>query len=396
MYNAMKKLRSVLAHPQTGLISATIAFPILLYLYFVWQSPNWTLTAPRNIAVIVLSILYLAISISDDYLIDWKKPVSVYSFTFGAMALGLAINFLAEPGFLWIILLPLVGMAEQALNSVGRWAIYILTLLGASGPFILEDGLSGLTSAAFFIPAILFVIVFSRLMLRADKAREKAEELTLELEDANRQLGEYAVQAEELATTQERNRIAREIHDNLGHYLTVVNVQLEAAKVVLDKNPDKALDAINKAQNLAKEGLTAVRQSVVQLRENPLNNQPLPDAIQKLIRENQSAGIDTQLVVEADPRPLTPNTTLALYRIVQEALTNIRRHSNATTAEVRLNYESSNQVQIEVSDNGKGAADTQNGFGLMGIRERVHILEGNMQIETQPNGGFTLNVSVPT
>lgn len=392
----MKQVRSFLTSPQTGLVAATIAFPILFYLYFVWNSPSRSITSAQNLTVIALSLVYLVLSTADDYLINWDAPLSKYRFIFTAMAIGLAINFLAEPGFLWIILLPLVGMAEQTLNQIGRWAMYILTLIGASGPFVLDEGLQGLSSAAFFLPAILFVIVFSRLMRTADKAREKAESLTIELEEANRQLGEYAVQAEELATTQERNRIAREIHDNLGHYLTVVNVQLEAAKVVLDSNPDKAKDAINKAQSLTQEGLTAVRQSVVQLRENPLNNQPLPDAIQKLIRENQSAGIETQLVVEAQPRPLAPNTSLALYRIVQEALTNIRRHSNATTAEVKLSYSNSQQVNIEVSDNGKGAADTQNGFGLMGIRERVNILEGNMQIQTQPNEGFTLNVSVPT
>ncbi len=396
MCNSMKQVRTFLTSPQTALVAATIAFPILFYLYFVWDSPSRSISSPRNITVIVLALIYLVICIADDYLIDWDNKLSTLGFIFGGMGLGLAINFLAEPGFLWIILLPLVGMAEQSLGVVGRWAIYISALVGASGPFVLEQGLQGLSSAAFFLPAILFVIVFSRLTLSANKAQRKAELLTEELEAANKQLGEYAVQAEELATTQERNRIAREIHDNLGHYLTVVNVQLEAAKVVLDKNPDKARDAISKAQNLAQEGLTAVRQSVVQLREDPLNNQPLPDAIQKLIRENQSAGIDTQLVVEAEPRPLTPNTNLALYRIVQEALTNIRRHSNATTAEVKLSYLNSQQVDIEVSDNGKGAADTQNGFGLMGIRERVNILEGNMQIQTEPNAGFTLNVSVPT
>ncbi len=142
-----------------------------------------------------------------------------------------------------------------------------------------------------FIPAVFFVVVFTHLRLNEKRAREEAERLTAELERANRQLAAYAMQVEEMATTQERNRLAREIHDNLGHYLTVVNVQIEAARAVLAANPARAQDALAKAQKLTREGLTAVRQSVSTWRESPLDNQSLADAILGLTAEIRQAGI---------------------------------------------------------------------------------------------------------
>lgn len=150
------------------------------------------------------------------------------------------------------------------------------------------------------------MVVFTEQGQRERLARRYAEELTADLETANRQLSAYALQAEELATTQERNRLAREIHDNLGHYLTVVNVQIAAAKVLLAADPQRALDALDKAQTLTQEGLGAVRQSVAALRESPLGKRPLPEAISALVTESNNAGIVTELVVRGTPTTWPP------------------------------------------------------------------------------------------
>jgi signal transduction histidine kinase len=216
-----------------------------------------------------------------------------------------------------------------------------------------------------------------------------------ELEEANAQLAAYATQAQELAMTQERNRLAREIHDNLGQTLTIVNVQLEAAKAVMDSDPDRAWDAIDKGQEMAKKGLTDVRESVAALRESPLSNRTLREAIASLVEESQSSGIVSEFKVSGEARALENKVALALYRAAQEGLTNVRRHARASRVDVLLDFQPG-EVRLEVRDNGVGATETAGGFGLLGIRERMHLLGGRLEIHTGPGQGFRLTASVPT
>jgi signal transduction histidine kinase len=230
--------------------------------------------------------------------------------------------------------------------------------------------------------------------LNEQQARERAEQLMAELEDANAQLAAYATQAEELAMTQERNRLAREIHDNLGHTLTIVNVQIEAAKVMMDSDPGRALDAMNKAQELTQKGLNRVRESVTALRESPVSNRPLAEAIASLVKEAQSTGLVTEFKVAGEPQALENKVALALYRAAQEGLTNVCRHARASRVDVLLDFQP-DEVRLEVRDNGVGAAETTGGFGLLGIRERVQLLGGRLEINTGVGKGFCLAASVP-
>lgn len=378
---------------ETFLTLATTFIPICVYVFVslsIEPEPTWKIAL-----VSVLGIIYFGISflLDGDSLFSERK--NIYTYFIVMSVLGLTINFLANPGYMWIILAPLLGAAESILTKFGRWVMYAVTLIGSGGPYIYYYGWDTWYVFLLYTPAVLFIVTFTQLMIKADRDKEKAESLTKELEDANRKLGEYAIQAEEMATTQERNRIAREIHDNLGHYLTVVNVQLEAAKVTFDLKPEKAREAIDKAQNLTKEGLGAIRNSIATLRENPVANRPIPEAIADLIRENEQAGISTDFQITAEPRLLPPNATLTLYRIVQEALTNVRKHANASQVSVKLDYNEPQTVHLNISDNGIGSAGTGSGFGLMGISERVTSLGGTLDINTQPDAGFALAISIP-
>jgi signal transduction histidine kinase len=252
---------------------------------------------------------------------------------------------------------------------------------------------TAITNAFAFGAAIVFVAVFSELVLRERKNRTEVERLASELSEANRKLREYAMQAEELAVTRERNRLAREIHDTLGHYLTTVNMQLEAARALLDTDRNKAEAAMLKAQNLTREGLLEVRHSVASLRSLPVEGRTLREAIGALVGENATTGIITELVVTGEERLLGPQYELALYRAAQEALTNVRKHSLATQADVCLEYRQ-NSVKLSVKDNGTGASNNGNGFGLMGLRERVHLLGGDVSTITAPGEGFLLEVEL--
>jgi signal transduction histidine kinase len=244
---------------------------------------------------------------------------------------------------------------------------------------------------------IIFIIIYTRIAAREFIARLEVERLAGELREANQKLREYAVQAEELATTQERNRLAREIHDSLGHYLTVVNVQLEAAKTVLAHDPDRALSAIEKAQTLTKNGLADVRRSVAALRASPLDNVDLPEAIEPLLDECRSGGLSAQLAITGTPVVLDPHPKLTLYRVIQEGLTNVQKHAQAGQVDITLDYSTPGVVHMTIADDGKGITepDETEGFGLLGIGERVKLLGGNIETRSEPGEGFVLSVGIP-
>ena len=364
-----------------------------------FSSDGYGGTAVETILAIVLGIIYLLLGIFDDVYFEWVQArwaTAVYFII--QLSLIYAVQWLIGPGGIWLVSLPLAAMAVQRLSGIWRWVIYAAILFGLMVPLVFRYDQWEL-SIYFVIsvsPAILFVVVFTNLGINERKARLRAEELTADLEEANRQLSEYAIQAEELATTQERNRLAREIHDNLGHYLTVVNVQIGAAKVLMDQDPTKAVDALDKAQNLTQEGLKAVRQSVAALRESPVGQRPLPEAITLLTETTSQAGIVTEFSMQGEPYPLSNQVEYALYRVAQEGLTNVRKHARASRVDLLLDFSQDDVVSLTVADNGVGTAVAGGGFGLLGIRERVQLLGGECVVETALGEGFKLIVTIPT
>jgi signal transduction histidine kinase len=255
----------------------------------------------------------------------------------------------------------------------------------------------GFISLAFlpFLPVIITtgilfisngaVLLLGNLIVSEERARQQ-------LDEAHKKLAEYAQQIEELATTRERNRIAREIHDNLGHYLTIVNVQIEVAETVMQSEPERARLALARAQELTKEGLTAVRQSITTLRSEATTRDPLHAAITQLIEEHREAGLEVEYLISGIVRPVSDEKSLAIYRAVQEGLTNIRKHAHAKHTTISLSY--GDKLHLCIQDDGLGSDQTQAGFGLLGMKERVQLLGGTMTIETTPGQGFRLTVEV--
>jgi signal transduction histidine kinase len=269
-------------------------------------------------------------------------------------------------------------------------------------PFNWRDGTTGLQYMLIFLCALVFVWIFTEVSVRDQQARREVERLARELGEANRRLKESAAQAEELARSRERNRLAREIHDSLGHYLTVVNVQLEAARALLEnkgwrKEAPDLYATLEKAQTLTRRGLADVRRSVAALRADPMGDRSFPEAVRALIEENRETGLLVELRVEGEIRKADPQVELALFRILQEALTNVRKHARASRAVVRMAYREG-ALQLEVADNGVGPGRDESGeekFGLRGIRERVEILKGKMETGTGVEGGMRILVEFP-
>jgi signal transduction histidine kinase len=214
--------------------------------------------------------------------------------------------------------------------------------------------------------------------------------LVSELESANTRLRQYAKEIEELSAAKERVRIAREIHDAVGHGLTVVNVQLEAARGLVDTDPARTRSAIERAQTVAREALVDVRKSVGMMRAHGAPA-PLVDRVASLVEEHSFATFQ----VSGAPRATGPAAEFALYRAAQEALTNVAKHAGATSAQVVLAFEKS-EVVLRVSDDGRGSERSTGGFGLTGMRERAELLGGRVEIASEPGKGFSIHVTVPT
>ncbi|WP_219418028.1 sensor histidine kinase [Pseudonocardia nigra] len=251
---------------------------------------------------------------------------------------------------------------------------------GMSWGEALREGLGTLAAA-------LFAAVVTELLRREQQTRR-------ELAEAHEQLRDYATQAERLATAQERNRVARDIHDGLGHSLTVVQMQVKAARAVLATDTARADAVLAKAQRQSEEALAEVRRSVRALRE-ARSTPPLPEALHALAEEISAAGVPIRLTVSGADRPLPDETREALYRAAQEGLTNVRKHAHATRADLVLDYANA-VVRLEVRDDGTGTTDGPSpGFGLMGLRERAAHLGGRLHVESAPGRGCTLSMEVP-
>jgi signal transduction histidine kinase len=243
----------------------------------------------------------------------------------------------------------------------------------------------GLREGLGLLAAAAFTAVVTMLLVREQRART-------DLAEAHARLREYALQAETLAAAQERNRVARDIHDGLGHALTVVQMQIKAARAVID-DPGRADTVLAKAQNQAEEALHEVRRSVSALRE-PAAPVPLPEALKTLAEEASTAGVPTALEVVGTVRSLPDRAHESLFRAAQEGLTNVRRHAGATRADLTLDYTRADLVALSVRDDGVGAGSGGEGFGLVGIRERAAHAGGRMALESLPGKGSTLTVEV--
>ena len=365
---------------------------------FMLQEP---LTSPAVLTMLALGALFIFIGLVVFEWVDRQGRLSLF-LTYFLVQLAIATiaaYIIPESGNLWLMALPLVGQAVLVLPR--RWLVFYSVLVVAA--FIIPGGFvygwdNALASVLGYTAGVVFVVVFTQVYANELKARTEIQHLVARLEDMNRQLGAYAVQVEELATTKERNRLAREIHDSLGHFLTVVNIQLEAAQAVFESDPTTAQDALAKAQALTKEGLAEVRRSVAALRASPMEGRPLEAAIEALLEKSRATGMLADLRVSGQARELAPQVEHTLYRVAQEGLTNVHKHARASHVTLLLDYSAEESVSLVLEDNGVGldAEGLGEGFGLIGLRERVIILGGDLTITSEHAQGTRLEVRIPT
>ncbi|MGZ4478827.1 MAG: sensor histidine kinase [Nocardioidaceae bacterium] len=195
------------------------------------------------------------------------------------------------------------------------------------------------------------------------------------------------------AVVEERTRIARELHDIVAHSVSMMVVQAGAAEQVVDEDPAYVRTALATIRTTGTGALAEMRRVVAMLRDTDVALAPQPgvDGLPALVDDARGGGLDASLVVDGAPRPLPVGLDLAAYRIVQEALSNVRRHAAASRVSVRLTY-GPDDVRIEVVDDGVGG-DHQPGHGLIGMRERAALYGG--RVETESGRGFTVRAVLP-
>lgn len=198
------------------------------------------------------------------------------------------------------------------------------------------------------------------------------------------------------AVARERTRIARELHDVVSHALTVVTINTQAVRRTLDQGHEREVAALRDIEDLAREAASEMRRLLGVLRSEdepgPLSPQPTLAQLTSLLSVLEAAGLRVNLEMDRD-LVLTAGADVTAYRIVQEALTNVLRHANATQVWVRV-HGGSEGVRIEVEDDGSGDNGTPVGHGLLGIRERAHVYGGSMRAGNTGHG-FRVEVTLP-
>ncbi|MBE9011331.1 sensor histidine kinase [Pseudanabaenaceae cyanobacterium LEGE 13415] len=265
--------------------------------------------------------------------------------------------------------------AEFSAEQVNKFFNYLQDFI----LFFLADGLLS------FGLILIFVLLLVNSVVNERNGRRK-------LAKAHEQLYQYSIQIEDQATLQERTRIARDIHDSLGHLLTTQNVLLQNAALLLKSSPSEAQTFLDQSRQISSDALRELRQSIKLLRSDPLEGRSLNDAITALAQNfHLATGLQPTVKINLST-PLPARIQIAVYRIIEEALTNIQKYSNATQVSIQLKLETAEircNFSLQIEDNGHGFQIEQNatGFGLRGMQERAESLGGTFQIFTAPGAG---------
>lgn len=401
----------------SSMVSLTYpSFRLLLYL-------EWLLLATAMFMEVLLpfefswSLLLRVLAIATFSLMGLRLPMVkletklVYTaLEFGLILLPATHHSLSSRS-VFLLCLVLVMRSCLIFKRFGQLVVLSLSLLCygtllLSRPIVPENFIANklivmswdwrLSNILLFSLTLVFALLLINALLAERQSREQLEIAHQQLEITNQQLCQYALRIEDQATLQERNRIAREIHDGLGHTLAAQTIQINNTLLFWESNNDKALAFLKQAKQLGAEALLEIRRSLSVLRSNPLQGQSLKSAIEKLLTDfQQTTGIEPSCKIDV-PHTLPTEVNTALYRIVQESLTNICKHAQATSVTVGL-LAYAGMIHLSIEDDGKGFNPTQNttGFGLQGMRERAVALGGQLNLHSQLGTGCRISVSLP-
>ncbi len=382
--------------PRLMMIFLTI---IVLGMYAVSVVTTPAVRQPLTLVTFTLLIvIHLILHWMLERLVQNPKWIPWYIIAQGLIALA-ATLLGGSVGMVYALYMGLIGegIGLLGLKRGGVMAVLYYLLLSLIG----FTYYSGISSAGWWaigtLPIVIFIATYITLYMRQIEAREKAQALAVELETANRQLSEYATQVEDLTIANERQRMARELHDTLSQGLAGLILQLEAADAHLTNNRnDKAQSIIGNAMEQARITLADARRVIGDLRQPSLDD--LDSALRlELDRFTNATGIPIHFHSDQTP-PLPAPITETLVRALAESLTNIANHAHARNVEVNVRVKDKSLL-VTIQDDGQGfdaSAIPSGHYGILGIKERVRLVNGSFEIQSENGKGTLLKIEIPT
>ena len=354
--------------------------------------------APRAFGMgLIAAYSVLFILSPDENSEPWKQHFYIFVQT---LIVSILITFTPNNGVFLMLFFVLSAQAMMMLPRKQGFIWIAIFILATFITFMINTGLEeAFLSLLPYSAGYAFFGAFAVALADARAERKRSEELLAELQDAHKKLQDYASGMEQLVISEERNRLAREMHDTLGHQLTVASVQLEGAQRLVDTDPKRAADIIGTVREQVRVALNDLRRTVATLREPLDTDLSLPHALNKLVDSfDDATGLTVHLALPDDFTPIPETHRLALYRTAQESLTNVQRHAEAKNVWLKLSQDKPNyRVSLTISDDGHGfTEDTQpTGFGLRGLYERAAQLDGELQFSERDGGGALVYLSLP-
>jgi signal transduction histidine kinase len=356
-----------LAWKRTGDDTAMTSVVIPIVLLIVLAILNSLPIARDNGRRLVLKLAELALIAVASFLGTHRVYRHLYLIIIGKGALLLNRTSL--------IIVILVALAQQIafvleLEPIKNRLVPMFTLLS-------RQSIVSLEYVVYYALSLLLIVSVSMLLRAEQESRFRAARLTAEMDS--------------MLLTLERERIARDIHDSLGHALTGLNVQLQLAQRVQDSDPAKSHEAIALARGFASRAVSDVRRAVRAVRDNYFD---FPSAVKELVDTIESNG-DCTVTMTLDPLSASAQLSHNLYFLIQESLTNVQRHAHSTSITLELSCD--DQIHLHVKDNGVGfsSEDIVPGFGITGMEERVASLGGKITFVSAPGEGTDIQVTIP-
>ena len=373
-----------------------VLLPALTAALFVpddeWQRFGWL---PLVASTVALVATWQAL--------PWDPRASARRKLLSPAFLAAALLFGYATIFLWGLALYPIAVANAVfLVGFRRGVAFALAALPPAWASVYafdpnEVGILGATfMTALVVPMAIFMIGICTVVLDAERSRAEAQALLADLEVANAELKRQAERVKALAIAEERARVAREVHDSLGHHLTAINLQLQNAERFAPRDPDRARQKVREARESTLTALAEVRRSVRALKPPAFDERSGVAALSALARSFDGAGPEVCFRLDGEERRLPETAELALYRATQEGLTNAARHAAARRVDVTLAF-GLDRATLTVADDGVGAPDgsLEGGFGLAALRERVAALGGTLIAGNRAEGGFALTAELP-
>jgi signal transduction histidine kinase len=356
-----------------GIAVAVTAFELCAFTAHGWHSHGHVQPSAWGYLPVIIGGLAL--------LARRRFPVPVLAVTLGAALWGAALGMWTVWLALCVAFVTAVLERERAAAIVSLVVGYVVSVWP---PWLIGSSGHTSTAQALGLLAGLAALMAGAELLRA--RRQRAIDLASRREEESRR-----------RASEERLSIARDLHDVIAHNISVINVQANTALHLMDRQPERAREALTAIHDVSKQALSELRSVLGVMRSSdgegaPLAPSPGLDRLGELAAG--TAGINVQVVTDGPPRPVPAGVDVAAYRIVQEALTNTVRHSGGSAATVRLRYEDQT-LTISVDDNGRARVSAPAGNGMAGMAERARALGGTLEAGPRPGGGFRVLARLP-